>query len=278
VKIGETRCFCLLLLLAVWVQAGACAEEITIAAASDLTFALSEVAIQFQKETSNSVKLSFGSSGNFYSQIQNGAPYDLFFSADLGYPKRLEAAGLIEPGSLYPYATGKIVLWVSNESRIDTSRGLQSLLDPGVRKVAIANPEHAPYGRAAVAAMQHDHVYERVRNKLVLGESISQAAQFVVSGNVDMGILAFSLALAPTLKGRGRYYVIPPEAYPPIEQASVILKSSHKKQTAQKFLAFLRKPGTVDLMRRYGFDIPERTGMDPAPKQNSRRASAPREQ
>src|ERR1700674_1187904 len=172
-------------------------SEITVAAASDLTFAFKDVAARFEKQTGSSVKMSYGSSGNFFSQIQNGAPFDLFFSADIDYPRKLEAAGLTEPGSMYPYATGKIVLWAPSVSKLDLSRGLAVLLDPGIRKIAIANPEHAPYGRAAVAAMRHEGIYDKVKDEFVLGENISQTAQFVESGNADVGVLALSLAVAP---------------------------------------------------------------------------------
>jgi len=131
------------------------------------------------------------------------------------------------------------------------------LLDPAVRKIAIANPRHAPYGRAAVAALQHEKIYESVEQKLVFGENILQAAQFVESGNADAGILALSLAVAPAMKSKGRYFQIPQNAHPPIEQAAVILKSSHRKQAAQQFLRFLKKPETISLLQQHGFSIAE---------------------
>jgi len=246
-----------LLALALAAPALARAEQITVAAAADLTFVFQEVAAKFRKDTGNSVKLSFGSSGNFYSQIENGAPYDLFFSADIRYPQKLEAAGLVEPGSLYHYAVGKIVLWVPRDSPVDLSSGLKVLLEPGVHKIAIANPEHAPYGRAAVAALQHEQIYEKVRDKLVMGENISQTAQFALSGDADAGILALSLTLAPAMAGKGRSFEIPPSSYPPIDQACVILKSSQKKQVARQFLDYLQQPEIVALMHRYGFVAPE---------------------
>jgi molybdate transport system substrate-binding protein len=242
-----------LLLLTLAAPASAPAEEITVAAAADLTFAFQEVAARFQKDTGNSVKFSFGSSGNFYSQIQNGAPYDLFFSADISYPQKLDAAGLVEPASLYRYASGKIVLWVPNGSAIDLGGGLRALLEPAVHKIAIANPEHAPYGRAAVAALQHEQIFGKVRDKLVMGENISQTAQFVLSGDADVGILALSLTLAPAMAGKGRSFEIPPSSYPPIDQACVILKSSQKKQVARQFLDYLQQPEIVALIHRYGF-------------------------
>lgn len=233
------------------------ADEITIAAAADLTFAFHDVAGKFQEQTGTQVKLSLGSSGNFFSQIQNGAPYDLFFSADLEYAKKLDAAGLVEAGSLYEYAVGKIVLWAPGSSRLDLSEGLRVLKDPSIHKIAIANPAHAPYGRAAVAALKHQGIYERIKDKLVLGENISQTAQFVQSGNADVGIIALSLAMAPAMKDKGRYLEIPAADYPPIEQAAVILKSSKKKDLARKFVAFLKTPAIVALMRSYGFAIPQ---------------------
>jgi molybdate transport system substrate-binding protein len=232
------------------------AGEITVAAASDLTFAFKEVGAKFGKETGNSIKLSYGSSGNFFSQIKNGAPYDMFFSADEAYPRKLEAAGLVEPGSLYEYATGKLVIWVPSKSKLDINQGLKALLDPGVSKIAIADPEHAPYGAAAVAAMRREGIYDQVKGKLVQGENISQTAQFVESGNADVGLLALSLAVASPIKSAGRYFEIPPADCPPIIQAVVILKSARDKDTSEKFLKFLKEPSTVTLMQNYGFVPP----------------------
>jgi molybdate transport system substrate-binding protein len=246
----------LILSFAIWIPISAhAAGEITIAAAADLTFAFKDVVARFEKQTGSHVKLSYGSSGNFFSQIQNGAPFDLFFSADIDYPKKLVDAGLAEPGSLYPYATGKLVLWVPNQSKLHLNRGPAVLLDPGINKIAIANPAHAPYGRAAVSAMQHEGIYDKVKNKLVLGENISQTAQFVESGNADVGILALSLAVAPPMKEKGRYVEIPAQDYPPIIQAAVILKSSHNKELAEQFLKFLKEPATISLMEQYGFTV-----------------------
>src|SRR5207245_7660568 len=200
---------------------------------------------------------TLGSSGNFFTQIQNGAPFDMFFAADIDYPKKLEAAGLGEPGTLYQYATGKIVMWVPADSKLDVSKGLALLLDAAVRKISIANPKHAPYGRAAVAAMTKQGIYDKLSDKLVFGENISQAAQFVESGNADVGIIALSLAVAPAMKSKGRYFQIPQNAHPPIEQAAVILMSSHRKQAALQFLRFLKKPETISLLQEYGFSVAE---------------------
>lgn len=235
---------------------GALAEEITIAAASDLNFAFKELVVEYEKITDNHVKLSLGSSGNFYAQIQNGAPFDLYFSADIGYPRKLEEAGLTVSGSLYRYAVGRIVLWAGTASRLDVSKGLDVLREPGIKKIAIANPKHAPYGRAAVAAMESSRVYESVREKLILGENISQAAQFIESGACEIGIIALSLALSPAMNGKGAYWEIPAEAYPPLEQGAVILKQSRNQEAARRFLEFLKGPQGQDIMRRYGFLLP----------------------
>src|ERR1700720_205600 len=170
----RSRNLCIAVFVLLLVARLSAAQEITVAAAADLQFAFQDVAARFEKDTGRHVKLIFGSSGNFFAQIENGAPFDLFFSADIDYPKRLEAAGLAEPGTLYPYATGKIVLWVPNESKLDLNHGLHALLDPAVHKIAIANPEHAPYGRAAVAALRHENLYDQVSPRFVLGENISQ--------------------------------------------------------------------------------------------------------
>ena len=248
--------FALSALFYVGVPAAANAAELKVAAAADLTFAFKDVAARFKKQTGNGLKLTYGSSGNFFAQIQNGAPFDLFFSADVGYPQKLEAAGLTEPGTIYDYASGKLVIWVPNASKLDLSRGLSVLLDPGIRKIAVANPLHAPYGVAAVAALRHDGIYDKVKDKLVLGENISQTAQFVQSGNADVGLLALSLAVAPAMKTTGRYVEIPASDYPPLIQAGVVLKSSRNKELANQFLKFLKEPGTVALMAQYGFTLP----------------------
>jgi len=245
----------LILILPAATQAGA--REITVAAAADLTFAFHDISDRFQRQTGDTVELSFGSSGNFFSQIRNGAPYDMFFSADVQYPRKLEAAGLTEPGTIYEYAAGRIVVWVPDASKLDLHRGLAVLADSAVHRIAIANPQHAPYGRAAVAALRHEQLYERVRDKLVMGEDISQTAQFVQSGNADAGIVAVSLALAPAMKAKGRFIEIPAVDYPPIIQAAVILKSSREKELAHRFLNFLKQPDTLEVMRKYGFALPK---------------------
>jgi molybdate transport system substrate-binding protein len=244
---------CMLLITGVNV---AVAEEITIAAASDLNFAFREIAAEYEKSSGNQVRLTLGSSGNFFAQIQNGAPFDLYFSADIAYPRKLEEAGLTVPGSLYQYAVGRIVLWTGKESHLDLSKGLEILREPTVKKIAIANPKHAPYGRAAVAAMEYFKVYDQVKEKLILGENISQAAQFIESGACDIGIIALSLAIAPVMKSKGAHWEVPTEAHPALEQGAVILKSSKQQESAKQFLEFIKGPQGQEIMKRYGFTLP----------------------
>jgi len=230
--------------------------ELKVAAASDLNFAFKDLVAEYEQKTGEHIKLTLGSSGTFFSQIENGAPFDVYFSADIRYPQKLIEGGHAVPGSLYQYAVGRIVLWAPNQSKVDVKQGLDALLNPSIRKIAIANPKHAPYGRAAVAAMEHFKVYDKVKDKLVLGENISQTAQYIESGASDTGIIALSLALAPSMKSSGTYWEIPADAHPPLEQGAVILKRSTNQDGAQKFLEFMRGPQGQEIMRRYGFMLP----------------------
>jgi molybdate transport system substrate-binding protein len=238
---------------------------VAVAAASDLTFAMTEIAANFEKATGCTVRLSMGSSGNFLTQIENGAPFDVFFSADIAYPKKLEAEGLAAPGSTYLYAIGKIVLWTRKDSRVDVSKGLSVLRDPAVRKIAIANPEHAPYGRAAEEALRHAGVYDAVKDRLVLGENISQAAEFVESGNADAGIVALSLVVSPAMKDKGRAWNIPENLYAAIQQGVVVVRASKNPQGANQFLDYIKLPSTAALLERYGFVLPAKTSSGRTP-------------
>jgi molybdate transport system substrate-binding protein len=229
---------------------------VTVAAAADLVYAMNEIAKSFEKATGCILQVSTGSSGNFLSQIENGAPFDVFLSADIEYPRKLEAAGLAVTGSLSIYAAGKIVLWVRNDFRLDIDRGFAVLRDSSIHKVAIANPLHAPYGRAAEQALQKAGLYDAIKDRLVLGENISQAAQFVESGNADAGILALSLALSPELKEKGRYWRIPETLYAPIQQGVVLIRASPNPQGARAFLEYIKTPAVAALLERYGFVLP----------------------
>ncbi len=229
---------------------------VTVAAASDLTDVMNEIAASFERETGCAVRVSTGSSGNFLSQIENGAPFDVFFSADIEYPKKLESEGLAAPASTYLYAIGKIVLWTRNDSRLDISKGLVVLRDPAVQKISIANPQHAPYGRAAEEALRKSGIYDAVKSQLVLGENISQAAQFVESGNADVGILALSLAVSPVMKQKGRFEAIPEDLYKPIEQGAVVTRAAPNPRGARIFLDYIKIPAITALLERYGFALP----------------------
>jgi molybdate transport system substrate-binding protein len=231
-------------------------KTIRVAAAADLQSTLPEIARAFEVQTGTTVDVAYGSSGNFYAQIQNGAPLDVFFSADDEYPRKLEESGFAEPHSSTIYAIGKIVLWMRASAKCNPERGRwQCLQDLAVKKIAIANPAHAPYGRAAVAALQKAGIYDAVKAKLVLGENISQAAQFVQSGNAEAGIIANSLTLSPSMQG-GRKWLIPAELYPPIEQTVVVLKSAKEKLVAQEFVKFITQGPGCEMLAKYGFEPP----------------------
>jgi len=223
---------------------------------------MAKLAPAFQKQTGIRVSLSLGSSGNFFAQIQNGAPFDVFLSADKSYPEKLVQAGRAEPNSLTPYARGRLVLWTAKSTGLHLpskdGKTLEGNLDflkgPAVRKIAIANPEHAPYGRAAVAAMEHFKIYDQVKSKLVLGENISQTAQFAQSGNAEVGFVGLSGALSDSMAGNGSYVLLPDESYPPIEQAGVIVAASKNKAQAHRFLTFLMSAEGQAILKDLGFE------------------------
>jgi molybdate transport system substrate-binding protein len=233
-------------------------REINVAAAADLSSALQEVANNYEKRTGVVVKLSFGASGALTQQIQNGAPFDVFFSADMDYPRQLIAGGQAESASLYRYAVGRLVLWVPGDSPLDVVKGMDVLLDPSVKKISIANPQHAPYGRAAVAALKHYGLYEKVTGELVLGENVSQAAQFVESGNAQAGFVALAHVMAPSMQGKGKYWMVPAEAYPPLDQGAILISRSLHRQDAAAFLEYVKTAEVAALLRRYGFSLPGR--------------------
>ena len=238
----------------------AAAQVITVAAASDLNFALKELARTYEARSGTKVRLTFGSSGTFFTAIQNGAPYDLYFSADVDFPKQLEAAGLVVPGTLYEYALGRLVLWAPKTSPLNVNDGLKLLAEASVRKIAIANPKHAPYGRAAEQAMRAAGVYEKASPKLVLGENISQAAQFAQTGNADVGLIALALVAHPSSNApgglEGKYWLVPAEMYRPIRQAAVVVKSSRQKDAAKKFLDYVKSDEARAILKKYGFEKP----------------------
>lgn len=229
-------------------------SELTVAAAADLGSALKDISDLYEHKTGVRLKLSFGSSGMLTQEIQNGAPFDVFLSADMDYPRQLVSSGDANARSLTQYARGKLVVWVPPDSRLDMEgKGMSVLLDPTVKKIAIANPQHAPYGRAAVAALKHAELYDHLKDRLVLGENVSQAAQFVESGNAQAGFVALAHARAPGMAGKGKYWEVPAEDYPPIEQGVVILSHSPHQREAEDFIRYLESPEAAAVLQKYGF-------------------------
>ena len=233
--------------------------RVRVAAAADMNVALGELITRFGGSHDVDVSVSYGSSGTFYAQLLNQAPFDMFLSADVAYPNQLAARGLTLPQSEFTYAVGRLVLWVPASSPLDVERdGLQALTHASMAHIAIANPEHAPYGRAAVAAMQAAGVYDRARPKLVLGENVAQAMQFVQSGAADAGIVAISLALAPNVKNKGRRFEIPVSTYPRLEQGGTILKWAADVDAARALRGFLLSADGQAILKQYGFLLPDR--------------------
>lgn len=243
-------------------RAAEAAQGLSVAAAADLKFALDEVVARYrQVRPGLEVNLVFGSSGRFYAQLVSGAPFDVYLSADAVYPRRLVEEGVALPGSEFPYAVGRIVLWVPNESPLAVEKdGMKVLASGAVSRLAIANPQHAPYGKAAEAALRRYGVYEQVKDKLVLGENAAQTAQFVQTRSVDAAIIPLSLATAPVLARDGRAWLIPMDAHPKLEQVGVRIKASRSPEEARRFAEFLSGPEGRAILKRYGFVLPGEQG------------------
>ena len=253
------KLFILLIFLCFLAQdAAASAAHPAVAAASDLKFALEDIAARFRSDTRREVRLSFGSSGNFFRQIEQGAPFQLFLSADEGFVLRLHEAGKTEDRGV-PYATGRIVLFAPHGSPLQLdaqAAGLQAALAGNrIRRFAIANPEHAPYGRAAEQALRKLGLWDALQGKLVLGENVSQAAQFASGGSAQGGIFAYSLALSPGVAKLGRYVLLPESLHQPLRQRMVLIKGAG--ETARQFYAWLQQPAARKILTRYGFALPE---------------------
>lgn len=231
-------------------------ETLNIAAAADLTLCLQDLDAAFARiHPEIELKPATGSSGNFLAQIRNGAPFDIFLSADMSYPRQLVKDGQAEASSLTLYATGHLVLWSTNPA-VDVSQGLKVLKTDAVKKFAIANPDVAPYGRAARAALESAGLWDALQPKLVRGENIAQTAQFVQTGNVDAGIVALSLVVAPKVAGTGRFQRIAEDQYPVLEQGAVITARGAGNPAAKAYIGFLRSPEARAVFDRYGFLLP----------------------
>ncbi|OUJ72557.1 molybdate ABC transporter substrate-binding protein [Hymenobacter crusticola] len=235
-------------------ESSAQTTTLRVAAAADLRYAMdSLVAVFAAQHPSVRVDVTYGSSGKFYEQIRHGAPFELFFSADSDYPRQLQAQGFAAAAPVL-YAQGQLVLW--SKTLDPALRGEQTLLDARVRKIAIANPTHAPYGKKAVEILRHYQLYDRVQPRLVFGENIAQAANYAATGAADVGILALALALSPALKAQGRYYLIPQQAYAPLEQRFVVLKSGAQHPAITQFVDFVASAPARSVLRTYGFTLP----------------------
>ncbi len=226
-------------------------KRLTVAAASDLTFALKEIALGFEKHTGDEVAISFGSSGMLARQIESGAPFDVFFSADMRYINSLEKGGYIMPATVTHYARGVIVLAVNRRSGVKAV-GLKYLLSPMIKKIAMANPAHAPYGRAAVEALKAEGVFEGVKGKLVYGENIRQTLQFIQTGDAQAGIVALSIASVPEVS----YTPIDPVLHNPIDQAVGVVKSAKEPEAALSFIRYAVGDRGRAIFKKYGFIVP----------------------
>lgn len=226
-------------------------EKLLIAAASDLKFALDSVLIIYESVHPDAeVKVTYGSSGKLFEQISNGAPFDIFFSADIEYPKKLKQKGLADSNVL-SYGTGRIVVW---SKKLNPSAGMSILQKPSIAKIAIANPLHAPYGKRAEEALEYYGLLPSLKPKLVFGENISQTAQFVTTGAADAGIIALSLALSPAMRReKGSYYIIPEESHQPLKQGFVILKHAQPNDLARDFADFVVSQKGTDILSYFGF-------------------------
>lgn len=226
-------------------------KEVLVAAAADLKFAMDSLVKVFSSASADvAVKLVYGSSGNFFEQISNDAPFDLFFSADVDYPQKLEQQHKAL-STVQTYGTGQIVLW---SNKLDpTKEGMNTLLLPSVTRIAVANPAHAPYGRRAEESLKYYKLYDKVRQKLVTGENISQTAQFVSTGAADIGIIALSLALSPQLQKEGKYWLIPETSHQPLRQGYVLLQHAKGNEGVQKFATFIASAKARAILEHFGF-------------------------
>ncbi len=236
-------------------------NEITVAAASDLTPAFEEIGPIFKQATGITVVYSFGSTGNLARQIENGAPMDVFAAANVEYVNGLEQKGLIIPDTKALYARGRITIWLRSESSLQIDKP-EDLKRADVKRISIANPEHAPYGMAAREALQSIGIWDGVKDKLVLGENVRMALQFAETGNVDVAVIALSLSV----QSKGRWVLVPEELHKPLNQALAVVKSTKHEQQARAFAAFINGPQGRPIMRKYGFVLPGEAPVAEAPK------------
>lgn len=228
-------------------------QRILVAAAADLRFAFGEIKPLFERDCHCTVEMTFGSSGNFATQIEQGHPADVFFSANVGFVDTLESRGLIVPGTKQLYAVGRIAL-AKNKNVSANVRTLQDLLGPDIRRVSIANPQHAPYGVAAQEAMTKAGVWGPVQSRIVFGENASQATQFVETGDAQAGIVPLSLAISS--KDKLDYVLIDASEHTPLSQGAAVMKTSKNPELGRAFIAYVTSPSGRAVMEKYGFEPP----------------------
>jgi len=228
------------------------AQKANIAAAANLRYVLEEIKTQYVNENPKAdIQITYGASGTLTQQIINGAPFDLFLSADTVFPSKIKENGRAS-GEAITYCYGKVAMWSAS---LDVSKGINIVLSPEVKKIAIANPATAPYGESSVAALKNQSLYDKISGKIVWGENISQTAQFAFSGNAEIGFIALSLALAPEMKDKGKCYVLPEDICPPVQQAAVLIKGWEKNGEADRFLKYLMSTECKSTWEKYGYSV-----------------------
>ena len=268
-----SRCFAVLRVLGVvGVVAAGCGREtarsrvVAVAAAADLSQALPVIVREFRvRHPDIEVRPTFGASGTLHAQISNGAPFDLYLAADIAYPQSLADEGLAKPEAVFRYGTGRLVIWIPNAFNAGSPKTLDPpvstggldtlLLDPAIRRIAIANPRHAPYGRAAEAALAHFGLRETLAEKIVFAANVAEAAQFVQSAAADAAMIALALAESPAMKSQGRFWLVPADAHPPLVQGGVVLAAARDPEAARLFADFLVAAEGRGILRSHGFDV-----------------------
>ena len=241
-------------LLSGLISAPVFAGEVNAAVASNFSAPMKQIAALFQKESGDTVKLSFGSTGKFYAQIKDGAPFDVFVAADSATPQRLEEEGMTVNGSRFVYALGNLVLWSARPGYVDDKGAV--LRKGGYNKLAIADPKLAPYGMAAKETLEKLDLWDAVQSKLVMGENITQAYQFAATGNVELAFVALSQVMRDGKVSAGSWWIVPPQMYNPIRQSAVLLSGAKDTEAAQAFLAFLKSEKAATVIRSFGYELP----------------------
>ncbi len=229
-----------------------CIGQARVAAAADLRFAMDSLVAEFESTGAGKINVTYGASGKLTEQISNGGPFHIFFSADIAYPRQLEARGFT-CSEIYAYAKGHLVVW---SKKLDTKQGMKIFSNPTIKKIAIANPAHAPYGKRAMESLNY-YKLTALKSKLVMGDNISQAAQFVASGAADVGFIALSLALSPNMKqANGNYFMVPEIAYEPLIQGAVITSKGKNNKLAAAFFEFTKTDKAQTILKHFGFTKP----------------------